>query len=123
PAMRNLAATDGQTMVDEAYREHQQVKDLLNDLDTMDPASEAFDTKFAEFKNKIEHHVEEEEGEMFPILIERMSIDRQEELGRRIHHRKMDLKTRLAAQAATPIAKKRAVQYAALRKILKHLLW
>ena len=97
PAMRNFMFMGGESNVDDAYREHQQVKDLLNDLETMDPNSDAFDTKFADFKSKIEHHVEEEENEMFVMLQQRMSTDQQEELGQRIHDRKVALKSRLAA--------------------------
>jgi hemerythrin superfamily protein len=97
PAMRNLMFMGGQSKVDESYREHQQIKDLLNDLETMDPNTDAFDRKLMDLKGKIEHHVEEEEGEMFPLLKQRMSTDRQEELGQRIHDRKMSLKTKMAA--------------------------
>jgi hemerythrin superfamily protein len=97
PAMRNFAFPSGTSKVDEAYRQHQIIKDLLNDLATMDPMSNAFDTRFAEFKKNIEQHVKEEENEMFAMVAERMSSDKQEELGRRIHDRKMDLKTRMAA--------------------------
>ncbi|HLH31636.1 MAG TPA: hemerythrin domain-containing protein [Terriglobia bacterium] len=97
PAMRNIMYVGGESKVDEAYREHQQVKDLLNDLETMDPNTDAFDTKFADFRNKIEHHVDEEENEMFVMLKQRMSTERQEELGQRIHDRKMSLKTKMAA--------------------------
>jgi hemerythrin superfamily protein len=97
PAMRNLMFMSGTSRVDESYREHQQLKDLLNDMQTMDPNSDAFDAKLQDFKNKIEHHVDEEENEMFPIVRDRMSTDRQEQLGQRIHDRKMSLKTRMAA--------------------------
>ena len=97
PAMRNLMFIGGESKVDEAYREHQQVKDLLNDLATMDPSTSAFDNKFQDFKNKLNHHVEEEESEMFEIAAQRMSTDEQERLGERIHDRKMDLKRRIAA--------------------------
>jgi hypothetical protein len=83
--------------VDEAYREHQQIKDLVNDLTTMDPVSDAFDAKFSELRVKIEHHVQEEEREMFQMLTHRLPTDQQEELGRRLHERKMDLKRRMAA--------------------------
>jgi hemerythrin-like domain-containing protein len=83
--------------VDESYREHQQIKDALNDLQTMDPNTDAFDRKFVDFKRKLMHHVDEEENEMFPIVRQRMSTQRQEELGMRIHDRKMSLKTRMAA--------------------------
>ena len=97
PAMRNLMFMGGQSKVDESYREHQEIKDLLNDLETMDPNTDAFDRKMMDLKGKIEHHVEEEEGEIFQTLKQRMSTDRQEELGQRIHDRKMSLKTRMAA--------------------------
>jgi len=97
PAMRNLMFMGGASKVDDSYREHQQMKDLLNDLETMDPGSDAFDMKFAEFKHKIEHHVDEEENQMFPVVRDRMSTDRQEQLGQRIHDRKMSLKTKMAA--------------------------
>jgi hemerythrin-like domain-containing protein len=88
---------NGQSKVDESYREHQRIKDLLNDLSSIDPTSDAFDTKLVDLKNTIQHHVEEEEEEMFPLLMQRMSADEQEVLGRRIHDRKMDLRTRTAA--------------------------
>jgi hemerythrin superfamily protein len=99
PALRTIFVFDNhnQSKVDEAYHEHQQVKDLLHDLSTMDPTSEVFDIKFNDFKMKLEHHVEEEEGEVFPMILERMSGDEQQELGQRIHDRKMTLKTKMAA--------------------------
>jgi hemerythrin superfamily protein len=97
PAMRNLMFMSGTSRVDESYREHQQLKDLLNEMQHMDPNSDAFDMKFQDFKSKIEHHVDAEENEMFPMIRDRMSTDRQEQLGQRIHDRKMSLKTRMAA--------------------------
>ena len=97
PAIRNVIFLGGQPNVDEAYREHQEVKDLLNDLRTMDPNSDAFDRTFAEFKARIEHHIAEEESGMFPMLTERMSVEHQEELGLQIHDRKTRLQTRIAA--------------------------
>ena len=97
PAMRNIMFTGGESKVDEAYREHQQMKDLLNDLETMDPNTDAFDHKFEDFKRAFQHHVDEEENEMFVMVKERLSTERQEELGERIHDRKMSLKTKMAA--------------------------
>jgi hemerythrin superfamily protein len=97
PAMRNLMFMGGESKVSEAYREHQQIKDRLTDLATMDPVTEAFDRKLADLKSTVDDHVEEEEGEMFPMLMQRMSTDQQQELGTRIHNKKMQLKTRKAA--------------------------
>src|ERR1051326_8516815 len=55
PAMRTLMATDGPSMVDESYREHQQIKDLLNDLATMDPSSDPFD-RSEEHTSELQSH-------------------------------------------------------------------
>jgi hypothetical protein len=41
--------------------------------------------------------VNEEENEMFPLVTSRMSSERLEDIGKRIHDRKMNLKTQMAA--------------------------
>ena len=79
------------------YREHQTVKDLLNGMNHMDPMSEEFDRKLADLKQNIEHHVEEEEGELFPLVTSRMSCEQLTEIGQRMHDRKASLKTEMAA--------------------------
>src|SRR5438552_816452 len=65
PVMRNYMITGGESKVEESYREHQQIKDLLTDLSTIDPLTDAFDSKLSDLKDRINHHVEEEENEMF----------------------------------------------------------
>ena len=97
PAMRNVTFGGEAGKVDEAYREHQTVKDLLNQMSDMDVTADEFDRKLAELKENIQHHVEEEENEMFPMATSRMSPERLEDIGERIHSRKMDLKTQMAA--------------------------
>jgi len=97
PVMRNYMFTGGESQVDVSYREHQEIKDLLNDLAWQETLSDDFDMKLTELKTKVDHHVQEEENEMFRIISERMSTEEQEELGRRIHNRKADLKARQAA--------------------------
>ena len=81
----------------EAYEEHALVKQLLEELASAPKDDEQWTAKFTVLKENVEHHVEEEEGEMFEVLKERMSNEEQESLGRRIHERKMDLKRRMAA--------------------------
>src|SRR5215468_12185910 len=97
PILRNLMFMRGESKVDESYREHQQVKDLLNSLAMMDPNTDAFDNKFEDFKSRIQHHVEEEEGDMFQVVRQRMSTEEQEHLGQRIHARKISLMPKMAA--------------------------
>ena len=50
-----------------------------------------------DLKQNIQHHVEEEENEMFPLVQSRMSDERLEDIGERMHYRKMNLKTEMAA--------------------------
>ncbi|HYR43542.1 MAG TPA: hemerythrin domain-containing protein [Terriglobia bacterium] len=97
PAIQSLTYGGEGSKVDEAYREHQTVKDLLNQMATMDAVSDEFDGKLAELKQNIQHHVQKEEGEMFPLVTSRMSTERLEEIGQQMHDRKINLKTQMAA--------------------------
>jgi len=53
-------------MIKEALKEHQTVKDLIEELRAMDSDDEEFDQKWSELVENVEHHVEEEEGELLP---------------------------------------------------------
>jgi hemerythrin superfamily protein len=50
----------------EAGEEHLAAKRVIADLLKMAPEDEQFDAKMKVLKEEIEHHVEEEEGELFP---------------------------------------------------------
>ncbi len=63
PAMREVLP-DGDRLVDEALQEHQEAKELLTRIDGKDPQSEDARRAFDEWWVPIEHHVEEEEGEL-----------------------------------------------------------
>ena len=65
PAVREQIE-DGEDMVDEATVEHAAAKDLIQQLQEMDPDDELFDAKVKVLGEQIDHHVEEEEKEMFP---------------------------------------------------------
>jgi iron-sulfur cluster repair protein YtfE (RIC family) len=97
PALRNYMTTEGHSRLDDAYREHHQIRDLLNDLQGTDPLTDTFDQKLAQLKIRMERRLADEEVEMFPMLVERMSRDQQHEIGRRIRDRKKDLRMRIAA--------------------------
>ena len=65
PAVR-AAGKDKEDMVDEATVEHASAKDLIAQILEMEPTEELFDAKVKVLSELIEHHVQEEEGEMFP---------------------------------------------------------
>ncbi len=53
-------------LLHEAVEEHLAAKRLIADLIAMSATEENFDAKVKVLKEQIEHHVEEEEGELFP---------------------------------------------------------
>lgn len=53
-------------MVEEAVVEHASAKDLIAQLERMDPEDDLYDAKVKVLGDLIDHHVEEEEEDMFP---------------------------------------------------------
>ncbi len=82
PAARDIL--DEEDLVDEAVVEHASAKDLIAQLADMSPDDDLYDAKVKVLGELIEHHVEEEEGEMFKQA--RSVFDRQEleDLGTRM---------------------------------------
>lgn len=87
PAVRE-ALSDG-LMLDEAEVEHKSAKDLIDQLERMDADDEKFDAVFTVLGEYIEHHVQEEEKEMFP-KVRKTDLDL-EDLGERMQHMKEEL--------------------------------
>ncbi|MEI9904542.1 MAG: hypothetical protein WDN06_11610 [Asticcacaulis sp.] len=52
--------------MDHAEREHNEMRDLMQILDNTPISSEFWLEKFGELKHAIEHHVREEEDDVFP---------------------------------------------------------
>ena len=101
PAFDRAAGNeDDKELVLEAGEEHKQVKTLLAELEGLDPGDETFDAKMKVLKDNIEHHVKEEEGEMFPHAQKQLSADALEELGQRIAARKEQLQQQPGRPAA-----------------------
>lgn len=53
-------------LLDEAEVEHASAKDLIAQIEGMDPDEELYDAKVKVLGEYIDHHVQEEENEMFP---------------------------------------------------------
>ena len=52
--------------VEEAMKEHDQVKRMLSEIEQMDATSAEFMDKITELERAVQHHVDEEENEIFP---------------------------------------------------------
>jgi hypothetical protein len=68
-------------LLEEAVEEHLAAKRIIADLLDMSVEDDNFDAKVKVLKEQIEHHVEEEEGEMFDKVEKTLDQDKREELG------------------------------------------
>ena len=91
PAIKDAEETHEITL--EAYEEHNVVKQLLSELEAMPVDDERWTAKLTVLKENVEHHVEEEEGEMFKDAQKVLSAEQVEELGARMESSKQEQKT------------------------------
>ena len=80
----------------EGYEEHHVVDEILAELEQTDPSDEQWGAKFKVAKENLEHHIEEEETEMFPKARQAFSRDELEQMGARM------MEIRQAALELTP---------------------
>jgi hemerythrin superfamily protein len=82
PALRtNATATD---IVLEGYEEHHVIDMILDELVDVPEELDLWKAKFKVLKENIEHHIEEEEGEMFKIARKILDEQTLEELGQKM---------------------------------------
>ena len=77
----NKEVEDQEDDVAEAYEEHHLVKVLIAELQELDPSDQAYKAKATVLMELVRHHVEEEEGEMFPEVRSQLGRKRLQELG------------------------------------------
>jgi hemerythrin superfamily protein len=87
PAVRK--AIDDSDLMDEALVEHAGAKDLIAQLEDASSDDDLYDAKVTVLGEQIDHHVKEEEGEMFPKA-KKAKVDT-EALGAAMLKRKMAL--------------------------------
>jgi hemerythrin superfamily protein len=75
---------EARDIVLEGYQEHHVADVLVDELKHMPPTDERWGAKFKVLKESLEHHIEEEEGDMFRKARSVLGRDRLEELGRRM---------------------------------------
>lgn len=93
PAIRKQA-TDTEDMVLESLEEHHIVKWTLSELDGMTPDEERFEAKVTVLIESVRHHVEEEEGDLFPQVREAMGRKALQELGEQLETARRTAPTR-----------------------------
>jgi hemerythrin superfamily protein len=81
-------------LVEEAMVEHEAAKELIAQIERMEPEEELFEARMQVLCEQITHHVNEEETELFPACRKAgMDLDR---IGRKLAERKQELMSRKA---------------------------
>lgn len=83
-----LAEPDLRDEARHSVSEHKEVDDLLGELMDIDMSSGAWLTKFKEMRHRYEHHIDEEEEEMFPAAAEELPKAEQDRLAKVFEDRK-----------------------------------
>ena len=102
----------------EAYEEHRVVKDLLSQLDAASSADEEWEARLTVLKENVEHHVEEEEGELFDKANDVLTGDQADELGAQMQaekNRQLGYAPDEARRAKAPKGKKSGI----VRRVVK----
>src|SRR5436309_13387976 len=70
-----------QEIVKEGIEEHRQVKTLLKEMENLADGSESLEPKLQVVMEDVTHHVQEEEGELFPLVLEQVDGESLNERG------------------------------------------
>lgn len=97
PAARQALGGDTE-IIDEAEEEHTDAKQLIAEIEEMSAEDDDFDSKVKSLSEAIAHHVEEEEGQMFPKL--RQSGMETQGLGEQMAERKQEIMDELGLAEA-----------------------
>jgi len=86
----------------EAEEEHNIVDWIIAQMKKLSPGDENYDAKFTTLKENVEHHIEEEEKEMFPEAQQKLPAKQMDELGKKMMARKEALMKRATSSSAAP---------------------
>jgi hemerythrin superfamily protein len=106
PAAQQALPESDKVDVEEAYVEHFLVKTLISKFETLKAGDKGFDATFKVMSEMVQHHVEEEEEELFPEL--RKSKCDLQALGEKMAKRKAELQSKLDAVGSRAVGDKTA---------------
>jgi hemerythrin superfamily protein len=87
PALR-AAGEQAKELVLEGYEEHHVIDVILDELLEVPEDADQWQAKLKVLRENLDHHIEEEEGQMFPRAEKVLGAGTLEELGRRMHEMK-----------------------------------
>lgn len=80
PELKKEAKTED--LVLEGYQEHHVMDLLLQEISGLQPSDETWAPKVKVLQENTEHHIEEEEGELFPKVLKVWDAARREQVGK-----------------------------------------
>jgi len=83
-----LANPKSQEQTRHSVAEHKDMNDLIAELGKTDMSSPGWIATFKKLRHDVEHHLDEEEKDVFELARKVLSEDEAEEIGRRFHDRK-----------------------------------
>ncbi|WP_066798354.1 hemerythrin domain-containing protein [Sphingomonas soli] len=83
-----LANPDLRDEARHSVSEHKEIDDFFGELAELDPKSAEWTAKFKEMRHRYEHHIDEEEEEMFPSAAEKLSGEEEQRLAKIFERRK-----------------------------------
>ncbi|MBI4405306.1 MAG: hemerythrin domain-containing protein [Deltaproteobacteria bacterium] len=90
----NKLAKEDESLIKAAKSEHHEIKEFLKTLESTSLTDEkAWEETFKDLKSAVQHHVEEEESEMFELISRQMSKKMQDELYDQFMEAKDELKS------------------------------
>jgi hypothetical protein len=95
PALEEHAKTKEIAL--EGYEEHHAVDNIVAELVELDPSDETWKAKFTVMKENVEHHIEEEEGDMFEQARKVLDDEELAEIGDMMKNRREELRAEAGA--------------------------
>lgn len=99
PAVREKRTED---ILLESLEEHLAIKRVLSDLLDVDVEDETFDAKLKVLKEEVEHHVEEEEQDLFPKVKKALDEGELESIGQAMSAEQAELEEKGNPREAVP---------------------
>lgn len=85
-----METEEGQPKGRHSVAEHKELDDIIQELDEMDMSSPGWITRFKTLRHDYEHHIDEEEEEIFPVAKETIGKDEDGKIAREFLQRKQD---------------------------------
>lgn len=80
-----------ESLLEDAYREHDHVEELLEEMASMSPDDEQWAASLKELKQNVEHHVKDEEEKFFPKAQTVLGKDGAQDLGQEMADEKKEM--------------------------------